>query len=103
MGKKNFKIGALDQLTGAKNNSIKETVKPIIPSEIETKKEVEAKEETETSIPMERNTRSSVRKGKPVTLYLNIDNYKSLKTLAKKQGLPVSAIIDQFISEYIVR
>lgn len=103
MGKKNFKIGALDQLTGTSSQKPKEVNKPAPPAVKDVNDKIEEVQDSEPITPMARNTRSTVRKGKPVTLYLNIVNYKILKAKAKKEGLPVSAIIDQFISEYIAR
>lgn len=46
-------------------------------------------------------TRTTKRKGKPVTLYLNATNYYSLKEVARERELSVSSIIDQMIVDYL--
>jgi len=66
---------------------------------------IETIKEVVSPVPVsnERNTKSTKRKGKPVTLYLNTDNYKKLKQKAKKEEVSVSALIDQFIVEYLLK
>ena len=109
--RKSFKSDALGTLTGGVSPKAKES-KKVAPVEVEGKNGVEVKKpkkvaqsakkpSSEAKIAQTITSRSSERTGKPVTLYLNTENYAAFKVKAKEDKRTASNLINEFIAEYI--
>lgn len=96
--KKSFTSEALSTITGAPKKATSKAgpqKQTSIPSNTEKpKKEVKVKPQPIVS----RNTK---RTGKPVTLYLNTENYKLFKAKAKQQDKTASLLMNEFMVSYI--